>query len=138
MRAAFKAVHFQAGMLVFILVWLRMARTAFGRTPPIFPPLTFMQDLAAKAMRLALYLGMVALPILGVFDMQAADKPLTFLGMALPVLVAPNKELAHELLEWHETLGNLMIVLILGHAASAYWHHIFMHDNTLRRMLPRK
>jgi len=29
------------------------------------------------------------------------------------------------------------VVLAIGHAFAAVWHHLFQHDATLARMLPR-
>jgi len=38
---------------------------------------------------------------------------------------------------WHELLFWALIVLALVHAAAAIYHHLFQHDATLARMLPR-
>ena len=37
----------------------------------------------------------------------------------------------------HETLFWTLVVLALGHAAAAIYHHLFQRDETLARMLPR-
>jgi cytochrome b561 len=78
---------------------------------------------------------MIALPLLGVLDMQAADKSLTFLGLSLPVLIGVNPTMAHDLKELHETVGNFMIALILLHVVAAFWHHLVLRDTALQRML---
>jgi cytochrome b561 len=40
--------------------------------------------------------------------------------------------------EIHETGGTVGYFLIGAHAAAALFHHYFLHDNTLRRMLPSR
>lgn len=36
--------------------------------------------------------------------------------------------------EVHETLGSLLIIIALGHAAAALWHHYVLKDGTLTRI----
>ena len=36
--------------------------------------------------------------------------------------------------EVHETLGNLLIIVALGHFAAALWHQFIRRDGTLKRM----
>jgi cytochrome b561 len=135
LRAACKSVHFQAGLMVFLLLWVRLYSTLTDRVPDISPAQPLGDQRKSKLVHVLLYLGMMVLPILGVLYLQAAEKPLTFLGMALPTLIGPDKELAHDLKEIHELIGNAMIVLIVLHAGAALWHHFKLRDNTLLRML---
>ena len=39
--------------------------------------------------------------------------------------------------ERHEQLFWLLVLLALGHAGTAIYHHLFQRDGTLVRMLPR-
>lgn len=135
-RAACKTVHFQAGLLVFLLVWVRLYASLTDRAPAIVPAMTDTQLRLTKFVHLALYAGMIVLPVLGVLYLQAAEKPLSFFGLPLPTLIGVNKELASEIKEIHELIGNSMIVLIVLHAGAALVHHFVQRDNTLSRMLP--
>ena len=137
-RAALMSAHFQTGLLVFALVWFRIGAVAFRQAPAIVPEPPQWQNLAAKAMHLAFYAAMIALPILGLLGAQAEGKPVNLLGMALPLFTAEDKDFAEEILEIHETIGNVMIGLIVMHIAAAWWHHFKQRDNTLLRMLPPK
>lgn len=136
MRSALMATHFQAGLFVFLLVWPRITQHLLNRAPMIVPEPPRWQTAAAKLTHLALYLGMIALPILGMLMLQANGRTVALLGMPLPVFIGVDKEFSKELKEVHEIIGNLMIVLILVHAAAAVWHHKAQRDNTLLRMLP--
>jgi len=39
-------------------------------------------------------------------------------------------------MEWHEKIGWAIIIVALGHAAAALYHHFVLKDRVLRRMLP--
>jgi len=138
-REAMKAWHFMLGLSVFVLVWLRLAIYATaGPVPPVRPEPPRWQALAAKAMHVALYLFMVAMPLLGWLILSAEGKPIPFFGLNLPALTGENKQLAETVQEIHETVGEVGYWLIGLHAAAALFHHYFLRDNTLRRMLPSR
>jgi cytochrome b561 len=50
--------------------------------------------------------------------------------------VGENHDLHESLEEVHEVLFNALAVVALLHALAALYHHFFMKDDTLRRMLP--
>ncbi len=128
--------HKSLGLTVFVLVWVRLALRVLTPTPAIIPAPPAWQQLAAKAVHLALYGIMIAAPIAGYLMSNAFDKPVAFFGVPLPVLISPDKELGKEIFEVHETLGNALMILVGLHAAAALFHHYVQKDNTLVRMLP--
>ena len=137
-REAMKAWHFMLGMLVFVLVWPRLAARFSGPAPVIRPePASWMQS-AAKLGHLALYALMIITPLLGWLTLSASGKPIPFFGLELPALTGENKELAKQLEEVHETIGTLGYFLIGGHVAAALYHHVIKRDNTMTRMLPER
>ena len=136
-REAMKAWHFMLGLGVLVLVWLRLAiHATAGLVPPVQPEPPRWQALAAKLMHVALYVFMVAMPVLGWLILSAEAKPIPFFGLALPALTGENKQLAKTIQEIHETVGEVGYWLIGLHAAAALFHHYFLRDNTLRRILP--
>jgi len=138
LRAALMSTHFQAGLVIFVLVWFRIGAVAFRQAPPIIPEQPQLQLMVGKALHLALYAAMIALPILGILGVQASGKEVSLLGMVLPVFTGEDKEFAKAIREVHENIGNIMIGLIALHAAAALLHHFKLRDNTLLRMLPPK
>lgn len=133
-REGMKMLHFMLGLTVVAFVVLRLAARAFGpATPQIEPAPGNLQQLAAKAIHLALYVFMIVMPIGGWLLLSAAGKPIPF---GLPPLIGLDKELAHTLKEAHEVIGNLGYALIGLHAVAALFHHYVIRDNTLRRILP--
>lgn len=135
-REALKAWHFMSGMLVFVLVWPRLAARLSGTTPVIRPEPAGWMQLAARLGHLALYALMIVMPLLGWLTLSAAGKPIPFFGLELPALIGENKDLAKQIKELHETIGTIGYYLIGLHAAAALYHHYLRHDNTITRMLP--
>ena len=137
-REAMKTWHFSLGLCVFALVWLRLGLHALaGQVPPVQPPLSRWQSLAARLMHLLLYAFMIGMPLLGWLTLSAQGKPVALFGLDLPALVGESKQLAETFKELHETVGAAGYWLIGLHAAAALAHHYFLRDNTLQRMLPR-
>ncbi len=137
LRDTLKIWHFMLGLSVFFLVLLRLlARLLSGPAPRIAPPAARWQELLGTAVHYALYGLMLGLPLAGWLILSLAGKPIPFFGLELPALAAENKELSKQIKEIHETAGTVGYYLIGLHALAALFHHHFLRDNTLLRMLP--
>jgi cytochrome b561 len=130
--------HFMLGLTVFALVFLRVAIRWLGVSPRIQPQPPLWQRRLAGLMHLALYVFLIAMPLLGWLTLSAEGKPIPFFGLQLPALVGASKALAGPFKEIHETIGTIGYYLIGLHAAAALFHHYVARDNTLLRMLPRR
>lgn len=137
-REALKLWHFMLGLSVFFLTFLRLVARLCAPSPRIVPDPPAWQKQLAALMHIALYALMIGMPLLGWCLLSAAGKPIPFFGMELPPLIAPDKELAGLIKEIHETFGTVGYFLIGAHAAAALYHHYFLRDNTVTRMLPGK
>jgi cytochrome b561 len=136
MRAGLKNWHFSLGLAVFFLVWIRIVIVLFNQKPAIEPPPPEWQAGMAVVVKVALYLFMIVMPLLGWVTLSASGNPVMFFDWQMPSLVAANKQFAKQVEEVHEAIGSFGYVLIGLHAAAALVHHYVMRDNTLRRMLP--
>jgi cytochrome b561 len=136
-REALATWHYMLGLTTFGVVFLRIVFRLANRTPPIEPPPPRWQQRLAGLVHLALYAFLVAMPLLGWLTLSTADEAVPLFGLQLPPLAAPDRALSHNLKEIHETIGTAGYYLIGLHAAAALFHHYFLRDNTLRRMLPR-
>ena len=137
-REALKTWHYMLGLTVFFLVWVRITARLIGKTPPIVPAAPRWQLMIANTVELALYVLMIALPLLGWVTLSAEGEAIPFFGAHLPALVGANEALAERTKEVHETLATVGYFLIGLHAIAALFHHYVQRDNTLRRMtLPR-
>lgn len=135
-RLALKTWHFMLGLSVLILVGVRLVVRAFGLVPPISPRPPPWQLRVAHGAELAIYAFMIAMPLLGWLILSGEGEPVPFFGLQFPALISPNKELAMQVEEIHETVGNIGYFLIGVHAAAALAHHYIRRDDTLLRMLP--
>ncbi|MBC7737175.1 MAG: cytochrome b [Candidatus Saccharibacteria bacterium] len=105
--------HVWAGVTLLALVVLRLIVRVRSGAPAAAQP--GVAALAAKVVHMVLYAMMVAVPALGIaawfFGIDAAAN--------LHVLVM-----------------NAMMLLILGHAAMAIFHHFVLRDGLLKRIIP--
>ena len=87
-RDVMKMWHFMLGLSVLGVTVIRLvARWKFS-APVITPTPSAWQQKLAKWMHIALYIFLVAMPILGWMTLSAAGKPIPFFGLQLPALLA--------------------------------------------------
>jgi cytochrome b561 len=133
-RGLFMGLHGVFGASIFVLVWIRLLRRLTPR-PPIIPKPPAWQTAISHLMHLALYLLMIVTPVLAWLMLAAGDKPFPYFGFHIPAPVAVDPDLAKRLKNWHELLGSAGYWLIGLHAAAGLFHHYWVGDNTLTRML---
>ncbi|GGY21368.1 cytochrome b [Paludibacterium paludis] len=134
MRDFMKAGHFQAGVTVLLLVLPRLAWRFANPLPRITPAPDKRIALASHAAHWALYALMLALPLLGIIALQNFGREISYFGITLPTLVSVSEDAAGNLMDLHETLGNLIMWLAIAHAVAAFWHHFSVKDDTLTRL----
>ncbi len=108
----FPTVHSVAGISVFFLVVIRLVLRARRGAPD--PEAEGAMRTAAIWGHRALYLLLLGVP----------------LGGFLTWIVG-----FHDLGEVHGLAGQALLLLALGHAVVALWHHYGLKDGTLRRMM---
>lgn len=135
-RETLKTWHFMLGLTVFGTVGIRVVLRLMFRVPPITPTPPAWQRWLATTVHVALYLFLIVMPLLGWLTLSAKGKQIPFFGLQLPALIGPDEALGGNIEEIHETIGTFGYYLIGLHAAAALFHHYFMGDDTLRRILP--
>jgi len=138
LRAGLKTWHFMLGLSVFALVFLRLAIRILTPSPGRDPQVAAWQYQLGETMHALLYAFLIVMPLLGWLTLSAGGKVIPLFGLELPPLVSPDKALAERIEDIHGTLGTIGYYLVGLHAAAALYHHYFLHDGTLRRMLPRR
>lgn len=138
LRRGMRDWHMQSGLLILALVWFRVAWRLANTLPAIEPPPPAWQLKIGHAVEWTFYALMIVLPILGVAMVQADGRPIALLGVDVPMFMTVDKSLAHDLEDVHETLGNLMLILIGAHVGAALWHKFVLRDNTLGRITSAK
>jgi len=131
------SLHKSVGMLVLILAIARIGWKLANSGRPVPLPMPGWQKKAAAAGHGLLYLLILLQPLSGWAMSSSANYPVTLFGwFQFPALVAPNHDLHEGLEELHEVLFTILAIVALVHAAAAVYHHFWMKDDTLRRMLP--
>jgi len=130
--------HKWAGVTVFVLVWLRLAWRITHRPPALPGSMSPLMQLGAHAGHLMLYGLMIAIPLSGWLMSSAKGFQTVWFGvLPIPDLIGKDKALGQSLAKLHEALNIGLLLLVIGHALAAAFHHFVHKDDTLRRMLPR-
>ena len=128
-------IHKSIGVLVLILgTWRVLWRVVF-RFPGDVATMPRWQEIAARTVHIALLVLILAMPITGYIHSTTGGHPVTFFGIFnLPAL--PESKAVSELAgEVHETLADLLMIVIALHVAAAIKHHVVDKDATLKRMV---
>ncbi|KAF1038458.1 cytochrome b [Burkholderia sp. Ac-20384] len=135
-RVFWMNVHLTAGTLVLVLSVLRVLWRAVSRVPDAIPQATLLRWLS-KLAHVALYVFIIAQPLLGIMMINLGGKPvsLDWLGISF-TLFGPDKALRPTIKEAHELIGNAFYFVIGLHALAALYHHFIRRDDVLRRMAP--
>ncbi|HEX7111944.1 MAG TPA: cytochrome b [Mizugakiibacter sp.] len=132
------ALHKSIGLTVLALVLLRLAWRAADRRPADPPAMPRWQVVGARAVHVALYLLILAMPLSGWLFNSAANFPLSWFGLVhVPSLTGGAdpalKALARAA---HETLFWILVAVLAAHVGAALKHHLVDRDAVLARMLP--
>ncbi|MBR7986714.1 cytochrome b [Burkholderia cenocepacia] len=135
-RAFWMNVHLMAGTFVLVLSVLRVLWRVVSRVPEAIPQATLLRWLS-KLAHVALYVFIIAQPLLGIMMVNMGGKPvaLDWLGVSF-TLFGPDKALRPTIKEAHELIGNAFYFVIGLHALAALYHHFIRRDDVLRRMAP--
>jgi len=132
------ALHKSLGLTVLALAVVRLAWRAYAGAPAPLPAPRWQHRIASLT-HVAMYALIFAMPISGWLMNSWAGYPLQWFGLFnLPRVVGRDEALHEVAEELHEAGFWLLLVLVLAHAGAAFYHHLFQHDTTLARMLPRR
>jgi cytochrome b561 len=127
--------HEWFGITVFALTALRLLWRMTHPAPPIDVPRW--EKAAAAVVYVAMYLLLLAQPILGWLTSTSFGFPVVYLGIVpLPAPVSEDRELAERLASIHELVAIALALLFFAHLAGVLYHHLIVRDQVLRRMLP--
>jgi len=129
-------LHASFGVLIMTLTLVRLLwRNAAPAVAPLERP--WWLYVAAKAMQVALYALLVAIPLSGLLMMAAKGRGFDVFGLfTIAPLMQLDRGLAHSLEEIHEVMANLMIGLVGLHTLAALLHQFVLKDGVLLRMSP--
>lgn len=135
---AMEAWHYALGLGVLLLVVVRLALRLASPVPHIHPRPAAWQRALAKLTHLALYLFMVAMPVLGWLALSGEGETVRLPGLGWPIPLIPGVDESFDAEELHETLAAIGYWLIGLHTIAALAHHYLIRDDALLRILPRR
>lgn len=138
-KIATYALHKSLGLSILALALLRLLWRLLTGAPAAVAGTPRWQSTIASITHIALYALLLVLPLSGWLLNSASGFPLQWFGLFnLPALTSSNETLHAQAVQAHEWLFWALAVLVLLHIAAAIYHHLFLEDATLARMLPRR
>ncbi len=129
-------IHIAIGLFVFLLMSIRLFWRTSNLTPDAIPTISKLQLLAAKLIKIALYVGVFVICITGYFITTAEGKGANFFDLfAVPATIKLGAEAVDFVGFIHKYLSWAVIAMALLHALAALVHHFVKRDKTLVRML---
>lgn len=130
-------LHKSIGVVVLILALLRLVWRQINPPPPLPADMPPALRLAAQITHRALYLLLIAVPILGWLMSSARGITTAPFGLfKLPNLIEKNEPLADQLAVAHIALALTLLALIVLHIVASVFHHFVRGDEILARMIP--
>jgi cytochrome b561 len=120
-------LHRSAGLVIAALTLARLGIRAHSALPAWPAGLPRWQQFAATASERALYLFLLAQPLLGIVGSLLRGNVVLF-GIPVPQLFPRDRALAREILAVHHVLGVCLLTLIALHVAAALHHHFVRGD----------
>ena len=130
--------HKSMGLTVLALVLVRIGWRLYAGAPAAVAGTPRWQERIANVTHWLLYALILAMPVSGwLYDSASGLRPFRWFGLFdVPKLTAPNDTLRDASHAAHEWLFWVLVALVALHAAAAFYHHLFLRDATLTRMLP--
>lgn len=131
------ALHKSLGLTLLAIVVLRLLWRFMHPVPADMPGLSAWVRRGAAAVHWGLYALMLAMPLTGWMLNSAEGFPLQWFRLFNLPAIAPESEALADLAEGlHENGFWVLVALVAGHVLAALYHHLFLGDGTLHRMLP--
>lgn len=135
-RESMERLHVSFGILLAAVIVVRLIWRWIPRHQRSPLAVGWMRT-AAKSVHYLFYVLLVAQAGLGFAIGWASGHPIHLFGIPVPDPIGTlERATRHELREIHEKVGWAIIILAGGHALAALYHHYFLRDRVLGRMLP--
>ncbi|MEM6974459.1 MAG: cytochrome b [Pseudomonadota bacterium] len=125
--------HKTLGVLVLMLMAFRIAARLKLGAPAMSPFLPVWQVRAADAVHIAIYVLLIAVPVLGWAGTAAGGFPVQFFDFTLPGIIPKDKELSKTLFQLHGLAALSLTAILVLHIGAAY-RHWKLRDGTMARI----
>jgi len=129
-------LHMSLGITVLVAALIRLIWRLIRPVPLINDNVPLWRQWAARGSHGLMYLILFALPLLGWVAASGRDWAIDFWGANLPRLIAAAPQLAGAIGDYHTLLSYILLGIIGLHLLAALYHHFWLQDRVLLRMLP--
>ena len=136
LSARLVGIHRSLGLAILVLTVLRLIwRGTVASLPPLPAGTATWERRLARGVQGALYLSLLAMPLLGWMGSSAEGDAVVAFGMLpLPDLVGANQDLSDLVFQAHHLVGYAILGLLALHIAGALRHHLVTRDDVLASM----
>lgn len=129
------SIHKSLGITILILALIRLAVRLYNGAPALPADLPEPMKIAAYASHYALYVLMIAMPLLGWGMLSAGAYPIVvYGGLRLPPILHESARLHTVLWDAHFYLAFAFFALVLLHVAAALFHALIRRDGVFDTM----
>lgn len=128
--------HMSFGIILTLVIVARIVwRLVPGHQVPAI--VSGWAGIASKVVHYVLYALLASEAVLGFTLRWSGGEQMSFFGLPIPSpFAAWSRAANHQVGGLHEKVGWAIIIVAIGHAAAALYHHYFLRDRVLLRMLP--
>lgn len=135
MRGTVMPLHKSFGALILILMLARLGWRISQGFPTIPASIPDLEQRMARIVHMIFYPVLILMPFVGWMMSSAADRTTSFFGLFdLPRIIMPDPALREFFGAAHSALGWVILLLVLGHAGAAIYHHYWRRTKFIRRM----
>lgn len=127
--------HKVIGTSILCLAIVRLLWRA-GHRPPAPVPTGWLLARVSSLTHALLYCFMIAVPLVGLAFAAWRGQGIDFGLFSIAPVMVEDKAIARQIGEIHELAAYVLIGLAVLHAVAAFWHHLVLKDDVLKRMLP--
>jgi cytochrome b561 len=139
--AALVNIHKTLGVVILAVVLIRAANRFTHRVPSLPKTVGSVEQKLVVGSELALYVLMLAQPLVGWAMVSAGGKPVVIFGqLRLPRIAPFDADLYFVLRQTHSVLAYTLVAVIAAHVAAVLLHTLTLRDGMLSRItfrLPR-
>lgn len=127
-------LHKSIGLVMFVLVLVRFGWRLRHPPAPLPASVPAWEARLSLLTQRALYGCMFLLPLLGFIGASYSKEGVQLFGVALPVWVVPDHDMAERFFGVHGAVAWLIVALVLLHAAGGLKHLLLDRDGVFQRM----
>ncbi len=130
-------LHKSFGILIFVVMLARAAFRLVRGAPPPAPGLSAVELFLSKAVHVALYVLLLAMPISGYVGVSMCCSPVNlFWTVPVPIQFSGSEATVKSILWMHSMASYVLIGLFILHMAGVVNHAMIKRDGVLARMWP--